>query len=230
MTPQTIRNWEADGALPRAERTTSGYRRYDENHVRAARAYRALSAGHGPAIAHEVMTLATAGGFDEALARLDASHAVLHCQRRELHDLSVALHSVLDDAPLPAPTVDRVSIGELAKMLGVKTSTLRVWEDAGLLSAERDPHTQRRSYTEPQMHIARIIRLLRQGGYLFERISPIVVVISSAGSLAALERALDERSRSLSARSRQALNGAAELHNYAEQLASDGAGYIQPHS
>lgn len=52
---QQIRNLEGDGVLPPAARTDSGYRVYDDRHVRAARAYRALAAAVGPVEAKTIM-------------------------------------------------------------------------------------------------------------------------------------------------------------------------------
>jgi Predicted transcriptional regulators len=65
-------------------------------------------------------------------------------------------------------------IGELAHLLGVRTSTLRVWENAGLLAPRRLPVGQHRGYDADDVRDARVIRLLRQGQYRFTHIKPVI--------------------------------------------------------
>lgn len=48
ISTQQVRNYEHDGVLPPAPRTTSGYRSYSNRHRDALLAYRALATGHGP--------------------------------------------------------------------------------------------------------------------------------------------------------------------------------------
>ncbi|WP_217644458.1 MerR family DNA-binding transcriptional regulator [Geodermatophilus amargosae] len=56
---QQVRDLEADGVLPPADRTASGYRTFAEVHVRAALAYRSLAAAVGAVHARELVRTAT---------------------------------------------------------------------------------------------------------------------------------------------------------------------------
>ena len=47
LSTQAIRNYEAAGILPAAERTPHGYRTYTPRHAQALRAFLALVPGHG---------------------------------------------------------------------------------------------------------------------------------------------------------------------------------------
>ncbi|MFD0745172.1 MerR family DNA-binding transcriptional regulator [Phytohabitans flavus] len=81
VSTQQIRNYEEAGLLPPVPRTDSGYRTFDERHLKAVLAYRALAAGHGPEAARGIMHAVLAGDVAGALALVDAGHAALHEER-----------------------------------------------------------------------------------------------------------------------------------------------------
>ncbi|MBK0419012.1 MerR family DNA-binding transcriptional regulator [Leucobacter sp. CSA1] len=218
VTPQTVRNLEAQNVLPAAERTASGYRRYGPTHLSALHAYRTLTRVHGAPTARSIMVAITAGDIATGVAEVDAAHTALHAQREELDDLALALQMIGREQPRVQNATDRVSIGELAEMLGVRTSALRVWEAAGLLRAMRDGAHGYREYNEPQVQAARVVHLLRQGGYLFDRIRPAIAALNGAGSTEALTAAITERREALNRRSRHALHAAGLVHAYLEAL------------
>lgn len=154
------------------------------------------------------MVAITAGGIATGAAEVDAAHAALHVQREELDDLTIGLQSIGGDQSHELTAMDRVSIGELAEMLGMRTSALRGWEAAGLLSSTRDGVHGYRQFSESQAQTARVIHLLRQGGYLFERIRPVIAALSGTGSIEALTDAITERREALDQRSHHALQAA----------------------
>lgn len=105
-------------------------------------------------------------------------------------------------------------VGELAAQLWVKTSTLRVWEAAELLSPEREPGTKYRRYGPLQVRDARIINMLRQGRYGFEQIRPVLEGLRRTGSTEALRAAVAERRAAHDRRGRAMLHGAALLDDF----------------
>lgn len=215
VSTQHVRNLEAAGALPRAARTPSGYRKYDENHHRALLCFQALAAGHGTPTAHAIMAAVHRDQVADALALIDASHAALHQQRGALdaaaHTLTaVAAHSDDDSRHTGRP----LAIGELARRLGVRTSTLRVWEQAGLLNPKRRTGRRHRVYAAADVKDARVVHLLRQGRYLFDQIRPVVEGIRGTGGAQALHAALDERRTTLNRRATAMLEGSSRLHAY----------------
>lgn len=218
VTPQTVRNLEAQNVLPTAERTASGYRKYGPTHLSALHAYRALTRAHGAPTARSVMVAITAGDIATGTAGVDTAHATLHAQREEIDGLARALQTIGGEQPHDLAAMDRVSIGELAEMLGVRTSALRVWEAAGLLRSMRDGAHGYREYNESQVQAARVIHLLRQGGYLFDHIRPVIAALNGAGSTEALTTAITGRREALNQRSRHALHAAGLVHSYLEVL------------
>lgn len=217
VTPQAVRNLEAQNVLPAAERTASGYRRYRPTHMSGLHAYRALTRAYGAPTARSIMVAITAGDIATGIAEVDAAHAALHAQREELDDLALALRTIGGEQSHELAAMDRVSIGELSEMLDVRTSALRVWEVAGLLRSMRDGAHGYREYTEAQVQAARVIHHLRQSGYLFDRIRPILAALNGAGPTEALTAAITECREGLNQRS---LHAARLVHAYLEVLES----------
>jgi DNA-binding transcriptional MerR regulator len=201
---QQVRNLERDGVLRPADRTPAGYRVYAEPHLHAALAYRALAAGVGPVEAKRIMRAAHAGS--NVLALLDAAHARLDTERRELALARAAASSIADEPITSVRPADSMTISELAAALGVRPSTLRHWDAEGLVVPDRDPH---RRYSPDQVRDARIVHQLRLAGY---RIAPLRDLMPRLRSgREELTSTLASRDASVDARSRALLDGAAAL-------------------
>lgn len=217
VSTQQVRNLESLGALPEAARSASGYRRYDERHLAALLAYTALTPGLGAHRARAILAAVDAGRVAEALALLDEAHAALHQGRVSLVEIERTLAAAVERQPA-ADDPDGLRVGELARLLGVRTSTLRVWEAAQLLSPAREPGTKYRVYSAQDVRDARIIQTLRESFYLFDRIWPIIDGLRRTGSSEALLEALADRQVSLDQRSAALLEGAARLASYIKVL------------
>ncbi|MEE1942361.1 TioE family transcriptional regulator [Streptomyces sp. TRM 70361] len=214
LSTQAVRNYEEAGILPAAARTPSGYRAYTPLHAGALRAFLALVPGHGHRTAAAVMRAVNQDAVDEALRLIDESHAQLLEDRRTLQAVETALRDLeaaMTSGPAEAPGSGGMFIGPLAKRLGIRPATLRKWERAGLVRPRRDPHTGYRVYDEAAVRDARLVHQLRRGGYLLERIAPLIDRVRTAGGLEPLEAALGDWRGRLSARGRAMLTGAAEL-------------------
>jgi len=211
ISTQQVRNYVDWGVLPPAPRTESGYRILDERHRGALLAYRALAKGFGWAAARTIMHAVHDDNAPAALALVNEAHAAVHEQTRNLAATAEALTAVAS-AP-PAPRSD-LRIGEVARVLGVRTSALRVWEDAGLLVPERERGTSYRRYTPADIRDARMITMLRQNRYGLDQILPILEGLRESGSSDALLAAVETRRAALVAQTRAMLAGAAHLHAY----------------
>jgi DNA-binding transcriptional MerR regulator len=214
VSTQQVRNLEAAGALPEAERTASGYRRYGERHLAALLAYTALVPGLGAPSARAILAAVGEGRLSEAAALLDAGHAALHQGRASLVEIEHTLAAAVEQAPA-ADAPDGLRVGELARLLGVRPSALRVWEAAGLLTPARESGTGYRVYRAQDVRDTRIIQTLRESYYLFDRIRPIIDGLRRTGGSEALREALAERRGSLDRRSWALVEGAARLWGYA---------------
>ncbi|GAB2876346.1 MerR family transcriptional regulator [Streptomyces deserti] len=222
VSTQQIRNYEEAGVLPPAARTDSGYRVFTGVHRRALLAYRVLMRTYGPVTATRIMRTVHDGDVPGALAVFDAAHAALHQERVALRATSEALESLAREQPPPLPRSGGLRIGEVAALLGVRTSALRVWEAAGLLSPERERGTRYRVYTPTDVRDARLVHTLRRSHYLFDQIRPVLEGLRREGSSEALRAAIMARGEALTARTRAMLEGAGALHDYLGCLSADG--------
>ncbi|MEU6726154.1 TioE family transcriptional regulator [Nonomuraea wenchangensis] len=220
LSTQAVRNYEEAGILPPADRTAAGYRAYTPRHAQALRAFLALVPAHGHATATAIMRAVNEGAVEEALRRVDESHAQLLDDRRTLEAVERALTDLTRAPadPISPPAgehgPDATFIGPLARRLGLRPATLRKWERAGLVRPRRDPKTGYRVYSAADVRDARLAHQLRRGGYLLEQIAPLIEQVRAAGGVEPLRAALDGWRDRLSARGRAMLSAAAELHAY----------------
>lgn len=210
LSTQAVRNYEAAGILPAAERTPHGYRTYTPRHAQALRAFLALVRGHGHQRATSIMQAVDRGATEEALQLIDEGHAQLLDDRRTLQAVEAAVRD-LEPAP---PARGTTFVGPLSRRLGLRPATLRTWERAGLVRPHRDPRTGYRVYGPADVRDALLAHQLRRGGYLLEQIAPVIAQVRSAGGIAPLESLLRDWRARLSATSRAMLSGAAALDAY----------------
>jgi len=208
LSAQAVRNYEAAGVLPPAERTATGYRRYTDRHASALRAFLALVHAHGHAAAGEIMRAVHRGDLDAALRTIDAAHSQLVRDRETLDAVErTARH--LAAAPQRAAADRPVSIGVLAHRLQVVPATLRKWERAGILAPGRDRGTRR--YGPDDVRDAELAHLLRRGGYRLDHIATVLDQVRAAGGAEPLAASLADWRRRLVVRGRTMLDAAARL-------------------
>ena len=215
LSTQAVRNYEAAGILPDADRTPSGYRAYTPLHAQALRAFLALIPGHGHQTATAIMQAVNRDATGDALRLIDDSHAQLLDDRNTLQAVEAALS---DLGPMPPERGDTF-VGPLARRLGLRPATLRKWEHAGLVAPRRDPRTGYRVYTAADVRDALLTHQLRRGGYPLAQIAPLLTQVRSAGGVAPLASMLHDWHRRLSARGRAMLTGAAALDAYLDSRA-----------
>lgn len=203
---QQVRKLEETGVLPPAPRAPSGYRQYDERHVVSLLAYQELAAGVGPVEARLLLCDAHRD-VSALLARLDATHARLHEERRGLALAREAVHFINAEPMIDVQPKDAMSVGELALALGVRPSTLRHWEAEGLLTPARTRYQARR-YSPMEARDARLIHQLRQAGY---RIAPLRDLLPTLRDGHDWDLLLTEREHSINRRATVLLRGTATL-------------------
>jgi DNA-binding transcriptional MerR regulator len=218
VSAQQIRNYEDAGVLPPVPRSASGYRQFSERHLDALVTYRALVPGYGVVAARSIMRLVQDGDVPGALALVDAEHAALHDQRRQLRETAAALESVAagagPTASAAAPPGSRARVGEVARRLGVRPSALRTWEAAGLLTPSREPGTSYRSYTAEDVRDAQLVNLLRQSRYGLAQVGQVLGELRRTGSTDVLRAVVAQRQEQLTARALAMLDGGGRLFAY----------------
>ncbi|MFJ2744905.1 MerR family transcriptional regulator [Streptomyces sp. NPDC087440] len=164
---QQVRNLERLGVIPVAVRGANGYRRYGPLHVRALHAYRALAVAAGPVAARRLLTDAWSGTLAEAAAAIGEVHTGLARERELTLRAQEALRAIRGEVQTyeTDSSADSMTITELAGALRVRPSTLRFWEDEGLVLPERVTSLKARRYGPSAVAAARIVAALRAAGY-----------------------------------------------------------------
>ena len=152
---QQIRSLERLGVIPRAPRSSNGYRSYTPLHVHALRAYRGLAGAVGPVAARQMLAELRTGTITEAASAINAVHVRL---ARERDGDPARPAGVAGDPGRGGHTAgisgferesDAMTITELAGALSVRPSTLRFWEQEGLVTPERVTSLRARRYGLP---------------------------------------------------------------------------------
>lgn len=209
---QQVRDLERLGVIPPAARGQNGYRHYRPEHIVALQAYRGLAAAIGPVPARRIMPTLLLSSIDEVAENIDELHAAITHDRARVRDALRGLDTVLIESEDTFDERDAMTIGELAQALGVRASTLRHWENEGLVGPDRDRVSRARRYRARAITEARIVATLRAGG------SPIPPILTALDQLrnqsvtAGTRELLDQRLASLTRRSVALLEAAAHLH------------------
>lgn len=209
---QQVRRLETLGAIPAAERLPNGHRRFTESHVSALIAYRRLASAIGPVAALDVLTslkdrspaeaATVLGGF---AAGLDAERTRALAVRETLARLDAETDDTEADDTEPRRRDDgaeTMTITQLGHALGVPASTLRFWEDEGLVSPDRVAlgGTSARVYRTAAIRDARITAELRAAGYRIPAVREFLGALRAHGEVGETRAALDSRIEALSGR------------------------------
>lgn len=258
---QQVRDLERLGVLPPAVRAANGYRAYTAAHVRALRAYRGLASAAGPVDARRLLAtmFAAAQGrpaepgtrLADAAAAIGAVHVRLAHERDEALRAREALGAIQAEAaatvapaadPASDPTAappgragDTMTITELAAALGVRTSTLRFWEQEGLAVPDRVTTLRARQYGTGAIQEARIVAALRSSGYGIPAVRDVVATLRQVdgvegqvdgvveGAVRA-EQILDRRLDQIAARTVALLRAGADLAAVLDEVWREEAG------
>lgn len=220
---QQVRNYVDLGVLPPVRRTDSGYRIFTAEHARALAVARRMAEGYGWARTREIMAAVHRGDLPAALASLDAGHAELDRERADIRRALAAFETVVTSPARPVPAPRRPArIGEVADLVGVRTSQLRLWEARGLLRPVRARGTGYRVYDEAEQRAAQVVALLRRGAYPFDIIAAVVAELRTTGSPQRARAELARREQDLHARSLRRLGASAALYGYLRDRGSPG--------
>jgi DNA-binding transcriptional MerR regulator len=222
----SVRFYEREGFLPAADRRQSGHRAYSQVHLDALVTSRSLIRGYGWQYALRVMQVVHAGDLDAAMELVDARHAVLDRERREIRatvDMLEALTAELDPG-IATPALTRgtspMKVGDAARWGGVTVPTLRFWEEEGLIQPARIAANQYRVYQNDDLVHLRVVATLRRAGYGIPHIRGVIEEVRHQNIGAAL-REVQQRLEDLATASRDCLLATAALASYVTRWCED---------
>jgi DNA-binding transcriptional MerR regulator len=216
LSVQQIRNYEALGFLPPAQRSANQYRQYTSHHLAALQTARQLIQGYGWQHALTIMQAIHRNDLDMALGLVDARHAELDLTRQQVDQTLAALRLATAEPVvwLRVRNTDGIGIRDAAKRVGVRVSALRYWEQRGLLRPARDAQNHYRRYNEHQLHCLQIIALLRRAGYTFARIRMVLDELD-AGKIELVVEVITQRRAEVCAMSRACVEATVAFWSYA---------------
>ncbi|MEH3089012.1 MAG: MerR family transcriptional regulator [Microbacterium arborescens] len=225
---QQIRDLERLGVLPPAVRAANGYRRYENEHLIAARTYRGLAIAIGPVPARRMMPVLVRASPGDAAGMIDDLHAGLALDRARVREALRGLETVLIEADEEFAEPDAMSVGELARALGIRPSALRHWEHERLVQPEQRPAAAPRRYARDAIGRARIVAALRTGGYPVPAIRDLLEGLRAGADPAQARGMLEGRLTDLTRRSMALLAASADLQAFVlargDTTASGGVG------
>jgi DNA-binding transcriptional MerR regulator len=198
---QQVRNYEANGLIPKAPRSPSGYRLYNKQHLAALETLKGLVRGYGWPRARAIMRALHQSDLPAALAAIDERHAEQAQKRLQVERTLLALRSLAAQPGLlqrGSYHSQPVRVGEAAKQMGVRISAVHFWEQQGLLRPERAPQSNYRLYDELQMRRLRVVALLRDSGYPFDVIRSVLDEMAAGRpeqAIVAVEKRREELTR-----------------------------------
>lgn len=197
---QQVRNYEASGLIPKAQRSPSGYRLYTQQHLAALKTVKSMVRGYGWQRTPAIMQALHRGDLSTALAIIDEHHAELASKRLQMEQTLLALRTLAaQSASLQSSHhFQRVRVGEAARQVGVRVSALHFWEQQGLLHPVREQYSRYRLYDEQQMRRLRIVALLRDARYPFNVIQSVLDELAAGRpekAIVAVEKRREELTR-----------------------------------
>ncbi|APY90227.1 MerR family DNA-binding transcriptional regulator [Streptomyces alfalfae] len=210
---QQVRDLERLGVIPPAARSSNGYRSYTSSHVHALRAYRGVAGAVGPATARQMLAELRTQTITEAASAINAVHVRLAREREEALRAQRALRAIQAEANTPdvEQESDAMTITELAKALDVRPSTLRYWEQEGLVAPDRVTSLRARRFDLPAIRAARIVAALRSAGYGIPAVRETMGSLRQFEGLGETRRILQQRLDQIAMRTVALLRAGADL-------------------
>ncbi|WP_283772095.1 MerR family DNA-binding transcriptional regulator [Paenibacillus sp. J31TS4] len=170
MSANTLRNYEAKGLLPPAERSANGYRLYTERHEAYLACLQAMAPAFGMEATTEVLLCLHRKELDDALWIVREREVLLHREKERLAQL-IREWKAYAEGSQPYDGNQRFRIHEVSRQTGVPKSAIRHWEKSGLFSTERDPDNGYRLYKEPHLFKIRMLQVLQGAVYSEETVT-----------------------------------------------------------
>ena len=126
---QQVRNYEASGLIPKAQRSPSGYRLYTQQHLTALKTVKSMFPGYGWPRTSAIMQALHRGDLSAALATIDERHAEQARKRLQVEQTLVALRTLAAQSEtfhIPQPS-KRVRVVYAANLVGVGDSPFHFW-------------------------------------------------------------------------------------------------------
>ncbi len=192
--PNTVRRYVDRGILPPVVRTPSGYRQFTQHHLDCLRLAHVVYGSRYPGkairqLGVHIIQVTRSGDLREAL-ELAYSHLALVRAERDQAEEAAELLERWASGELAEPSMRPLTIGQVARVLGVTIDMLRNWDRNGLIDVPRNPVNGYRQYRAAEINRLRVIRMLSRSGYSIAAILRMLIQLDR-GETTDVRRALD---------------------------------------
>ncbi|WP_235918095.1 MerR family DNA-binding transcriptional regulator [Paenibacillus lutrae] len=232
ISASTIRNYEAKGLIPPAERLTNGYRIYTDQHEAYLSCIQAMAPAFGMEVTAEVLRCLRQDKPQVAMWTIREKEVALYGEKVKLERLIQDIQLYANEGKSPY-TEEPFSINEVSELTQVPKSAIRYWEQAGYVTADRDPDNRYRRFSGSHLLKIRLIQMFQNSVYSED-------TVNFKQSIAAVEHTDLQGVMNVAENVRSYLDKLIEAQmcgiSYLHQLIQftkaeifDGAGIIQPH-
>ena len=180
ISTSALRHYESWGLVPKVERAKNGYRIYTSEHEAYFRCIRALNAGFGMDLIKKVIPLIINGKTHDALWLINKAQVDLYTEKETVKKTI----EILDSKDLTELTYikkyhdnKKITIGEVAKEANVSASSIRHWENEGLIKPERHLESGFRIYSPSDIKRVFIIRTVQRVVYSLDIVREVLLDI-----------------------------------------------------
>ena len=177
ISTSALRHYESWGIVPPPLRRPNGYRMYTEEHVAYFECIRAMYMGFGMDTVRKIMPLIQQKKLTEALWVVNQVQVNLHNDKRRAEQALKVLELEELEGFSTRYHKDWYTIGEVAEEIDVASSTLRHWENEGLIEPQRDLESGYRKYSRADVRRLLIIRTLRSAVYSLDIVREVLAEI-----------------------------------------------------
>lgn len=213
ISASTLRNYEANGLIPPAERSANGYRYYTDLHAAYLACIQAMAPAFGMEVTTEVLHYLQRNKTHNALWVIREKEVVLFEDKEKLEKLIEDIRQRLNENTSPFAIV-RFTIHEVSDLMKIPKSTIRYWEHAGYVIADRDPNNGYRYYDEGHLIKMRLIQVMQNFVYSQETVKyKHSIAAVEHGDLQSVMQLAENIRRYLDKRIEYQIGGTTRLYN-----------------
>lgn len=164
LSASTIRNYEAKGLIPPAERSSNGYRIYTDQHAAYLSCIQAMAPAFGMEVTAEVLRCLHQDKPQDAMWIIREKEVALYEEKEKLERLIQDIRIYANENKSPYAE-EPFTINEASELTQVPKSAIRYWEQAGYVTADRDPDNRYRRYSGSHLLKIRLIQMLQSSVY-----------------------------------------------------------------
>jgi len=164
MSASTLRNYEAKGLIPAAERSSNGYRKYTLQHEMYLACIQAMAPAFGMEVTTDVFHCLQKGEWDNAFWIVREREVCLYEEKKKIEQLTRKLEQYSTTGQ-GFGNDERFSIHDVSVQTGVQKSAIRYWEKEGFFTAERNPENGYRLYNEADLVKMGLLQALQTCSY-----------------------------------------------------------------